>query len=441
MARLLQHWVTEQTGRRPESRAVVSDDGTLTYGELDALSTQAARVLKEAGCERGDRVALLMATSPMAIVGLLAIYKADCIYVPLDPASPVSRLKKILESCDNQWLLAAGPVAPVLEELVQDERWRQHLRVGWLDRAKPDARGVRVEFTLDDIAGYSAAPMATRNGSDDPAHILFTSGSTGTPKGVVLTHSNVVPFIEWATRYFAMDSSDRMSAHPPLHFDLSFLDIFATAAVGGELHLVARELNLLPNKLADFIRTAELTQWFSVPPVLNYLAKFDAVKFDDFPALRRVLWCGDVLPTPALIYWMKRLPHVSFTNLYGPTETTIASSYYTVPECPEDPQAAIPIGTACAGEELLVLDESLRPIPPGEAGDLYIGGVGLALGYWCDPERTDAAFIRRNRRSGSTRPETWHESATTARCTSSGAAILRSRAAATVSNSERLKQR
>jgi non-ribosomal peptide synthetase component F len=185
-----------------------------------------------------------------------------------------------------------------------------------------------------------------------------------------------------------------MSAHPPLHFDLSFLDIFATAAVGGELHLVARELNLLPNKLADFIRTAELTQWFSVPPVLNYLAKFDAVKFDDFPALRRVLWCGDVLPTPALIYWMKRLPHVSFTNLYGPTETTIASSYYTVPECPEDPQAAIPIGTACAGEELLVLDESLRPIPPGEAGDLYIGGVGLALGYWCDPERTDAAFIR-----------------------------------------------
>lgn len=394
MPRLLQHWATEQASRRPESAAVVSDGATLTYGELDALSTQVARVLKEAGCERGDRVAMLMPTSPMAIVGLLAIYKADCIYVPLDPSSPTSRLKKILESCDNRWVLAAGPVTSVLKEIFEDERWRQRLRVGWLNRERPDTRDISVEFTLDDVAGYSAEPMAARNESHDPAHILFTSGSTGTPKGVVLTHSNVIPFVEWAVKYFGMDSSDRVSAHPPLHFDLSFLDIFGAAAAGCELHLVPRDLNLMPNKLADFIRTAELTQWFSVPPVLNYLAKFDAIKHDDFPALRRVLWCGDVLPTPALTYWMKRLPHVSFTNLYGPTETAIASSYYTVPECPEDPQAAIPIGTACAGEELLVLNESLRPLPAGETGDLYIGGVGLALGYWRDPERTEAAFIR-----------------------------------------------
>jgi acyl-coenzyme A synthetase/AMP-(fatty) acid ligase len=165
------------------------------------------------------------------------------------------------------------------------------------------------------------------------------------------------------------------------------------AAVGGELHLVPRELNLLPNNLTEFIRRSELTQWYSVPPVLNYLAKFDAVRFNDCPALRRVLWAGDVLPTPALIYWMQRLPHASFTNLYGPTETAISSSYYTVPECPTDPQASIPIGQACAGEQLLVVDESLRPLPPGETGDLYIGGAGVALGYWRDPERTAAAFI------------------------------------------------
>ena len=88
--------------------------------------------------------------------------------------------------------------------------------------------------------GYSAAPLATRNGPHDPAHILFTSGSTGTPKGVVITHANVIPFIEWAVKYFGMDSSDRVSAHPPLHFDMSILDIFGTAAAGGELHLVPR---------------------------------------------------------------------------------------------------------------------------------------------------------------------------------------------------------
>jgi amino acid adenylation domain-containing protein len=395
--RLLQDWVTEQADKRPESSAVVSDTARLTYAGLDALSTQVARLLKEAGCQQGDRVAVLMPKSPMAIVGLLGIYKADGIYVPLDSSSPVNRLKKILDCCESRWLLAARPVMSVLEELFQEERWQQLLRVGWLDVAPPASNGFRAEFTLDDVVGYSAAPLACRNTSQDPAHLLFTSGSTGTPKGVVVTHSNVIHFVEWATRYFGMDSSDRVSAHPPLHFDISFLDIFGTAAVGGELHLVSHELNLLANKLADFIRASELTQWFSVPSILNYMAKFDVVKFNDFPTLKRLLWAGEVLPTPALIYWMKRLPHVRFTNLYGPTETTIASSYYTVPTCPEDPQAAIPIGAGCDGEELFVLDESLQPLPRGETGDLYIAGVGLARGYWRDAERTEATFVRHPR--------------------------------------------
>src|SRR2546422_4108489 len=135
------------------------------------------------------------------------------------------------------------------------------------------------------------------------------------------------------------------------------------------------------------------SQWFSVPSLLSYMAKFDVVQFNDFPALRRLLWCGEVFPTPALRYWMARLPHATFTNLYGPTETTIASSYYAVPTCPEHDGVAIPIGTPCEGEELLVLSETLRPVSPGEVGDLYIRGVGLSPGYWRDPEKTRAAFV------------------------------------------------
>jgi amino acid adenylation domain-containing protein len=214
------------------------------------------------------------------------------------------------------------------------------------------------------------------------------------PKGVVITHANVIHFVEWGLRHFGIDCSDRLSGHTPLHFDLSAFDVFGTFAAGAELHMLPHETALSPLKLAEFIRASELTQWFSVPSVLNYMAKFDVVRRGDFPSLRRVLWCGEVLPPSALCYWMRRVPHARFTNLYGPTETTIASSFYDVPACPEDEKTPIPIGKACDGEELLVLNQDLKPLPPGEIGDLYIAGVGLSLGYWRDEEKTAAAFLR-----------------------------------------------
>jgi amino acid adenylation domain-containing protein len=393
MPRRLQDWVTRQADRRPDALAVTFGESKLTYAELDTLSTQLARMLVDEGCRRGDRVALLVPKSPMAIVALLGIYKADAIYVPLDPSSPASRLKKILDTCANRWLLAAGAVTSVLDELCRESDRLRTISIGWLDSFPPADSRLNIRFTADDLRHCPALPVPSVNGPDDPAHILFTSGSTGTPKGVVITHSNVIHIIEWAVEYFGIDASDRVSGHFPLHFDVSFFDIFATAAAGAELHLVPPDLVVLPNKLADFIRRSELTQWFSVPSVLAYMARFNVVGFDDFPSLKRVLWAGEVLPTPVLMHWMKRLPHACFTNLYGPTETTIVSSYHTMPGCPDDPQAAIPIGAACGGEELLVLDESLEPVRAGETGDLYIGGVGLASGYWGDPERTSLAFV------------------------------------------------
>lgn len=394
MPELLHDWVTIQAERRPEAGAVVLKDQTLTYGELDALSNQLARLLKEVGCRKGDRVCLLMPKSPMAIVGILGIYKADCVYVPLDPSCPAPRLSRIIGACENRWLLAAGPVAGLLDELLDKERFRGSIAIGWMDEEPATGGDIRAEFSLDDILNCPKAPPWYQNRRQDAAHILFTSGSTGHPKGVVITHANVIAFVEWAKRHFAINASDRLSGHPPLHFDMSVFDIFGTFAAGAELHLASLEMNVLPNKLAEWIRTSRLTQWFSVPSVLNYMAKFDVVRFNDFPSLRRLLWAGEVLPTPTLIYWMERLPHATFTNLYGPTETTIASSYYTVPKCPENGRAAIPIGSACDGEELLVLDEALRPVQGGEVGELYIRGVGLSPGYWGDAGKTQEVFLR-----------------------------------------------
>ena len=392
MTRLLQDWVTEQASRRPEAGALVFKRERLTYAQLEHASNRLAHLLRDAGCGRGDRVCLLSPKSPAAIVAILGILKADAIYVPLDPGSPVPRLEKMIASCDNRWILASGNVGATLDRLFTAPGFAERHAIGWLGADGPPG-GVTPQFSPPDLARYPDSPPASANAPEEAAHILFTSGSTGTPKGVVITHASVRRFVEWAISYFGTSPDDRVSGHPPLHFDLSTFDMFGTFAAGAELHLVPPELNLLPHKLADLIRRAELTQWFSVPSALNYMAKFNVVRHGDFPSLRRVLWCGEVFPTPALIYWMQRLPHVSFTNLYGPTEATIASSYYTVPACPASEDETIPIGRACGGEELLVLDEERRPVPPGEVGDLYIGGAGLSPGYWRDPEKTRAAFV------------------------------------------------
>jgi amino acid adenylation domain-containing protein len=393
MTRLLQEWVTDQAQRRPEALAVVAGRQAVSYGQLEQSANRLARLLTAAGCKRGDRVCFAIPKSPAAITAILGILKADCIHVPIDSASPAPRVAKLMKSSEPRFILGTEKSAHLLEDLFSQHGFGNSVRVGWMDDSAPETGSLTSAFTWSDTEAYSSEPPRSQNSTQDPAHILFTSGSTGDPKGVVITHANVIQFVQWATPYFGMTDSDRISCHPPLHFDLATFDIFGAFAVGAQLHLVPPDLSLLPNKLAQFIRGSELTQWFSVPSLLHYMARFDAVKVNDFPALRRVLWCGEVFPTPALIYWMTRLPHVKFTNLYGPTETTIASSYYSVRTCPTQSTEPVPIGAACDGEELLVLDDDRRPVSTGEVGHLYIGGLGLSPGYWRDPAKTNSAFF------------------------------------------------
>lgn len=393
MDRLLQSWVTEQAETRPDAVAIVSGTDLLTYAQLETSSNQLARLLLNAGCKKGDRVCILMPKSAEAIVSMIGILKAGCVHVPIDTATPAARIRHIFDSCENRWTLAAGDVTPLLDELMSDDALRSRSSVGWLDSNAGAGTNFAPAFSRSDLEAASPEPVPQHCSPDDGSHILFTSGSTGVPKGVVITHSNVSTFVSWALKHYGIDHTDRFSGHTPFHFDLSTFDIFGTITAGAQLHLVPSDTAILPPKLAEFIRTSQLTQWFSVPSVLNYMAKFNSVKQDDFPHLRRVLWCGEVLPTPALIYWMERLPKVRFSNLYGPTEATIASSYYDVTECPTDPKSQIPIGTPCDGEELLVLDEQLAPLPIKEIGALYISGKGLSPGYWRDPAKTAAAFV------------------------------------------------
>ena len=396
MTELLQEYVARQADAQPDKVGLVMADERITYGELEAESNRLARLLRESGCRRGDRVCLFLPKSPAAIVAELATLKADCAYVPIDTTSPAPRVEMIVDSAEPTLILAAAPAAKLLDDVLA-QRADGRFVVGSLDAERLTGEHFESAFSAADLAVQSPEPLSYENSTDDPAHILFTSGSTGTPKGVVIKHANVVAFVEWATEYFGTNASDRVSGHPPLHFDLSTFDIYATFLAGAQLHLVPAAANLVPQKLAELIRTAELTQWFAVPSTFTFMAKFGVVQPGTFPSLERVLWCGEVLPTPVLIEWMRAVPQARFTNLYGPTEATIASSYYTMPAVPENETEPIPIGVPCAGEELLVLDEKQQPLPAGEIGDLYIGGVGLSPGYWRDEEKTSAAFIQNPR--------------------------------------------
>ena len=394
MVSLLQEWVTKQADQRNDAIAVVMNQEQTSYGALEEASNQLGRLLRALGCARGDRVCLLMPKSAKFILGVFGTLKADCIYVPLDIASPSTRLARIIAISEPRCILVAGSVTSLLLDTLAEAHLRNAPAIGWMDFNTHTNEAFQSAFTLADLENYSGAPLISGNNSDDPAHILFTSGSTGVPKGVTITHRNVIHFIEWAIGYLGISQADRLSHHPPFHFDLSTFDLFGAFAAGAQLHLVPPELNLLPNKLADFIRESSLTHWLSVPSVLNYLAKSDVVKFGDFPMLRRLSWCGEVFPTSYLRYWMQRLPNVSFTNFYGPTEATIASSYYAIPRCPTGDNDSIPIGGACAGEELLILDDELKPTAQGEIGNLYISGVGLSSGYWQDEEKTASVFLK-----------------------------------------------
>jgi amino acid adenylation domain-containing protein len=379
-APLLHERVAQACERWASATAVVMGTQSLSYEELERDSNRLAHLLIGHGVKPGERVCLLQPKSPAAIVSILATLKAGAVYVPLDVASPAARVRMILDSAQPRVVLGCAAAAKLAHELPPYV----------LGSVEGDLEGAT--FGPADIETQDDRALPCTSGERDPAHILFTSGSTGTPKGVVITHAMVTAFLDWALPYFGHRPGDRISGHPPLHFDLSTFDIYGTLSSGGELHLVGPRV-LLPAQLAQFIRDAQLTQWFSVPSTFAYMMRGNAIEQDDFPSLERIIWCGEVLPPAVLLHWMTRVPRSSYTNLYGPTEATIASSYYTVKQPPQDTNAPIPIGEPCGGEAIEVLDEQLQPVATDEIGELYIEGVGLSPGYWQDDEKTQAAFI------------------------------------------------
>jgi amino acid adenylation domain-containing protein len=391
MRYLVHHLLRDAAQEHPERVAVVDGDRELTYRELDERTDQLAGALRAASVAPGDRVGLHLEKSAEAVVGIYGILKAGAAYVPLDPDAPTTRVAFITRNCEIRHLITATTKQAAWEELCQQAPQIGHLFV--TDQEPPDDAAVSASVVgPGEVGSADPARISAPTVDADVAYILYTSGSTGTPKGVTLTHRNAMSFVEWAAEEFQVRPEDRLSSHAPFHFDLSIFDLFAAARAAATLVLVPKRTSVFPSSVARFIRDQRISIWYSVPSVLTMLTLRGGVDQGDFPALRTVLFAGEVFPTKYLCELTRRLPHVRFANLYGPTETNVCT-WYEVPPLPDDLDDTIPIGKAITNDVVYVVTEDDRLALPGEIGELFVRGATVMRGYWGDRERTDAALV------------------------------------------------
>ncbi len=399
MANLLQQLLTEAAERRPQRPAVTSGGCTLTYRELDQLSSKLARTLLGLGVAHGDRVGVLAPKSAAAVIGLFGAMKAGACYVPLDPKAPLGRLSHIMRDCGATVLVAdearrsqaaaladAAPRPPAVVEVSVPGLATRDAEAGLPSRA-----GVVVPWST--VTRESGEPLPERGIETDLAYILYTSGSTGTPKGVMISHRNSLTFVDWAAAAAGLSEQDRVCSPAPLHFDLSVFDIFATCRAAACLTVLPERAATFPVSIARWLEAERISVWYSVPSVLMLLASYGGLQQVDLPDLRMVIFAGEVFPPKHLARLIAELPHARYLNWYGPTETNVCTAF-EVPAGWAEARPA-PIGKACANTEVFaVTKEGRRVSRPGEVGELYVRGPSLMHGYWGQPAKTSEVLVR-----------------------------------------------
>ena len=408
MAYLLQQLLEKSARLYPEQTAVIHKNNAITYQELQTVSSQLAHRLISAGIHKGDRVGIYLKKSIPAIIAIFGILKAGAVYVPLDPAAPRQRITLIIANAKIETLISTGEKFTALKKSWSDLDTLQSLvlvdhqltidtqKSDLLEKLDLSDRGIvnaiEVITWQDVLKSPTSTPTVANLIENDLAYILYTSGSTGTPKGVMISHRGALTFINWSYNCFKVQSTDRVSNHAPLHFDLSIFDIFTTIKAGAKVILVPPELSVFPRNLAQFISQQQITIWYSVPSVLIQLVNWGNLQQHQFPTLRTILFAGEVFPVKYLRDLMNYLPQAEYYNLYGPTETNVCT-YYRVEELSPHQVEPIPIGTACENTEVFAVNASHEIAKIGEVGELYVRGAGLMKGYWGIPNQTQGVLL------------------------------------------------
>jgi amino acid adenylation domain-containing protein len=393
-ATLLHDYVRRAAARTPDAVAVVEPGvGALTWAALDRLSDRVRDRLRALGVRQGDRVGLQLHKSIDTVASIYGVLKAGAAYVPVDPEAPAARSAFIFANCAVRAVVTERALGAALaRELEAQGHAPAALLLDGTGGGAPLAAALDALDAADAESPAPAEPDA-RPALDDLAYILYTSGSTGKPKGVMLSHRAATSYVDWCTDVFAPTADDRFSSHAPFHFDLSILDLYASAANGARVVLIGEELGKEPLRLAQVIADERITVWYSTPSILALLAQFGKLERHDHSALRLVLFAGEVFPVPRLRDVVSRWPHPRYFNLYGPTETNVCTYYEVVPPVPDDRVDPYPIGRVCENLRGMVVDLDGTPLPDGVEGELVITGPNVMTGYWGLPERNAAAFL------------------------------------------------
>jgi amino acid adenylation domain-containing protein len=354
----------ENAARLADKPAVVFQDTTLSYAELEARSNRLARFLAARGVRPGVLVGLFVERSAAMVVALLAILKAGGAYVPLDPAYPKGRLELILRDAGAPVLVTESALA------------------GELDPG--DAKVVSLDSDAAAIALEDAAPFDGGATADSVAYAIYTSGSTGTPKGVLVHHRALVNFMGSMAREPGLVETDRLLAVTSLSFDIAGLELYLPLTVGATVDVADRETSADGARLAARLRSTSATLLQATPATFRLL--LDAGWEGDTNLV--ILCGGEAFPRPLADALVPRAKAV--WNMFGPTETTIWS---TVQRVSAGGAASVPIGKPIANTQLYVVDRGLRPVPIGVPGELLIGGDGVAKGYYRRDELSAERFI------------------------------------------------
>ncbi|MGI8959990.1 MAG: amino acid adenylation domain-containing protein [Bryobacteraceae bacterium] len=378
----------------PNRPAIQIEGREVTYQELAKKALRLAATLQDFNLGEESFTAVFAYRSETSFAAVLGALLAGGGYVPLNRTFPVERTRLMLERSWCRSIVVDAESEKQLEQILRGIT--TPLLLLCPDREEVTELAARFpEHRFLSSADFSEAEQwrAIDHSSDSIAYLLFTSGSTGQPKGVMVTHANVVHYVDYITKRYAFTSDDRFSQTFDLTFDLSVHDLFVAWQAGACICCPTRKQSFKPS---DFIKAAELSVWFSVPSTALFMRRLGVLKPNMYPGLRLSLFCGEALPMEIAREWAAAAPNSVIENLYGPTELTIACTAYrwndgTSPA--ESEQGVVPIGEPFDGMEALIVDDEFQEVEDSQAGELVMTGPQMCLGYWQDDEKTKQAFV------------------------------------------------